>query len=988
MRLSRNATVIPESMFYNCPSLTSIDIPSTVTTIGGFAFAKTGLTSVALPNATLGESAFEGCTSLRNLVIPAANTSVSTYLVAGCTSLKTVTIPSNVTSIGRNAFDGCSSLKTVALPSGIRLIAEDTFRNCTSLTGITIPANVTTIGAEAFLNCTGLKTVTARTTDTLMIRESAFKNCAALNTFTMPEKINVKESAFYGCESLPGTIELSNLQTKIEDYTFYNCKKLQRVYFDSVTDIGAYAFAGCESIDDISLYNNERVISYGEGAFMGSGLTWITLSAQETISDKAFMNCAKLTKVTINGKNTAIGNSAFEGCTALTSIVLTQKVGNRAFYGCTALKTLYSSSQMTTLGVSAFEGCTALTTVSFASSLTSLPNRAFYGCKALTKIDLSHTAVKTIGNCAFFNCSAATAISLPDTLTTISYGAFYGCNKTTGVTIPKATTYIGPYAFICPMWVASDNTKYSSKDGILYNKDYTELLLYPRTKTYTSLLVSTGVKTVGSYAFYGATNLNTVYFPDSVTKIDTFAFYGCTNLTTVRFTKNIKEVKAYAFSNCKAINTVNYIGTQAQWNSLMASGFNTTGNEAVMNARLVVNFGKTVSAVTVKALPTKKVYTVGETFSPTGMTLNVTYTDGFKDVITKAYTYTPTGAMNSLGNQKIVVSYGGKFTDFYVTVNPKGKTVSSMAVKTLPTKRVYAVGETFDPTGMTLKITYSDSSTAIVSSGFSYTPVGKFTATGQQKMVVNYAGKTTGFYVTVTPAVSSVAVKTKPAKQTYTVGESFESTGMILKVTYADGTTADVSSGYTYTPTGKFTAAGQQKITVTYGGKSTGFYVTVTKAVSTVAIKTKPTKQIYTVNETFNPAGMVLKVTYTDNTTAEVTSGYTYSPTGKLTTARQQKIVVSYGGKSTGFYVTVNEAGKTISGVAIKTLPTKRTYNAGEIFNPTGMTLKITYSDMSTAIGSTGYSYTPTGKLTTAGQQKIVVTYGGKSTGFYVTVNS
>ena len=101
MRLSRNATVIPESMFYNCPSLTSIDIPSTVTTIGGFAFAKTGLTSVALPNATLGESAFEGCTSLRNLVIPAANTSVSTYLVAGCTSLKTVTIPSNVTSTGR-----------------------------------------------------------------------------------------------------------------------------------------------------------------------------------------------------------------------------------------------------------------------------------------------------------------------------------------------------------------------------------------------------------------------------------------------------------------------------------------------------------------------------------------------------------------------------------------------------------------------------------------------------------------------------------------------------------------------------------------------------------------------------------------------------------------------------------------------------------------------------------------------------------------------
>ena len=319
-----------------------------------------------------------------------------------------------------------------------------------------------------------------------------------------------------------------------------------------------------------------------------------------------------------------------------------------------------------------------------------------------------------------------------------------------------------------------------------------------------------------------------------------------------------------------------------------------------------------------------------------------------------------------------------------------GKTVSAVTVKTLPTKRVYAVGETFDPAGMTLKITYSDSSTAIVSSGFSYTPVGKFTATGQQKMVVNYAGKTTGFYVTVTKAVSTVAIKTKPAKQIYTVGEYFASAGMILKITYTDNTTAEVTSGYTYTPTGKLTTAGQQKIVVTYGGKSTGFYVTVNEAgktVSGVAVKTKPTKQTYTVGESFASAGMVLKITYTDNTTAEISGGYTYTPTGKLSTEGQQKIVVSYGGKSTSFYVTVNPVGKTISGVAIKTLPTKRTYNVGEIFDPTGMTLKITYSDMSTAIVSTGYTYTPTGKLTTEGQQKIVVTYGGKSTGFYVTVN-
>ena len=231
-------------------------------------------------------------------------------------------------------------------------------------------------------------------------------------------------------------------------------------------------------------------------------------------------------------------------------------------------------------------------------------------------------------------------------------------------------------------------------------------------------------------------------------------------------------------------------------------------------------------------------------------------------------------------------------------------------------------------------------------------------------------------------AISSVAIAKKPTKQTYTVGESFNSAGLKLKVTYTDNTTEEITSGFIYSP-GKLNTVGQQKIVVSYGGKSTGFYVTVKKAVSSVAIKTKPTKTVYNYGDTFNAAGMKLKVTYTDNTTEEITSGFTYTPTGKLTTAGQQKIVVSYGGKSTGFYVTVNKA---ISSVTIKILPTKRTYSVGESFNSSGMVLKVTYTDNTTAEVTSGFTYTPTGKFTSAGQQKIVVTYGVKSTGFYVTV--
>ena len=394
-----------------------------------------------------------------------------------------------------------------------------------------------------------------------------------------------------------------------------------------------------------------------------------------------------------------------------------------------------------------------------------------------------------------------------------------------------------------------------------------------------------------------------------------------------------------------------------------------------------VNVHKEVKSAAIKKKPTKQVYFAGEKFDPSGMKLKVTYADGTTEEVTGGFTYTPSGKFTEDGQQKVVVTFGGRATGFYVTVK---KEVKAVAIKAMPTKRTYGEGEAFQADGLKLKVTNADDTTEEVTEGFTYTPNGKLTTAGQQKIVVTYGGKSTGFYVTVTKAVSSVTIKKKPTKQTYMVGESFESAGMILKITYADDTTEEVTSGFTYTPNGKLTTAGQQKIVVTYGGKSTGFYVTVTKAVSSVTIKKKPTKQTYTVGESFESAGMILKITYADSTTEEVTGGFTCTPTGKLTTAGQQKIVVTYGGKATGFYVTVNKA---VSSVTIKKKPTKQTYTVGESFESAGMILKITYADGTTEEVTGGFTCTPTGKLTTAGQQKIVVTCGGKSTGFYVTVN-
>ena len=390
----------------------------------------------------------------------------------------------------------------------------------------------------------------------------------------------------------------------------------------------------------------------------------------------------------------------------------------------------------------------------------------------------------------------------------------------------------------------------------------------------------------------------------------------------------------------------------------------------------------TLTSLSIKSLPKQTDYYLNSDakLKTAGMVLKATYSDGYVSYIKSGFTCLPM-QFSQLGQQKVVVSYKGRSTGFYVNVH---KEVKSAAIKKKPTKQVYFAGEKFDPSGMKLKVTYADGTTEEVTGGFTYTRSGKFTEDGQQKVVVTFGGRATGFYVTVKKEVKAVAIKAMPTKRTYGEGEAFQADGLKLKVTNADDTTEEVTEGFTYTPNGKLTTAGQQKIVVTYGGKSTGFYVTVTKAVSSVTIKKKPTKQTYMVGESFESAGMILKITYADDTTEEVTSGFTYTPSGKLTTEGQQKIVVSYGGKATGFYVTVNKA---VSSVTIKKKPTKQTYTVGESFESAGMILKITYADGTTEEVTGGFTCTPTGKLTTAGQQKIVVTCGGKSTGFYVTVN-
>ena len=106
---------------------------------------------------------------------------------------------------------------------------------------------------------------------------------------------------------------------------------------------------------------------------------------------------------------TAIGNEAFSGCDALTSVDL-------------------SSTSITYIDMNAFSYCDALTSVDLSStSLTFIAPNAFYDCDALTSVDLSSTPLTSIYYDTFYGCDVLTSVKFPVSLTSIDSGAFYFC---------------------------------------------------------------------------------------------------------------------------------------------------------------------------------------------------------------------------------------------------------------------------------------------------------------------------------------------------------------------------------------------------------------------------------------------------------------------------------------------------------------------------------------------------------------------------------
>ena len=262
----------------------------------------------------IGSYAFDRCTGLTSVSIPASVTKIGYGAFWSCSNLATYSDGSGVTVIEDCAFQDCSGLKSFIIPSGVTVIEANTFKK-SGLTSITIPANVTKIGQDAFENCGDLQsaTIPASVTD---IKDNPFSECGKLSVIKVDEgnpNYKAVDGVLFskddktliaypiGKEGTTYTIPAS--VTKIGSDAFYGCSGLTSVTIPvGVTEIGVYAFYDC------------------------SGLTSVTILASVTIIGRsAFSGCSRLTSVTIPASVTVIGDYAFSGCSRLTSVTIYAK---------------------------------------------------------------------------------------------------------------------------------------------------------------------------------------------------------------------------------------------------------------------------------------------------------------------------------------------------------------------------------------------------------------------------------------------------------------------------------------------------------------------------------------------------------------------------------------------------------------------------------------------------------------------------------------
>lgn len=408
---------------------------------------------------------------------------------------------------------GCDDSVTYAvipdIIDGIKIIqiGDYAFSNCEKLTGITLPNEIIRIG------------------------NNAFEWCESLIDISIPDKVcHIGEGAFKYCKNLTGVLIPKGVK-KIESDTFYGCENITTVVMpNTVTSIGGWAFAECHNLTGIII--PEETLSIGEYAFYKcEALTGILIPEKtDNISGGAFAGCGILKGIYVDEKNTKY--------TSVDGVMFSKdKLKILAYPNGKFGRDYKIPDGVTDIGDYAFSGAAGIESVAIPESVTCIGESAFSDCYSLKDAVVPRN-VNSIGEFAFSDCYSLKSVNIPENVSGIGRGAFFWCTHLESINVDEK------------------NEVYASVDGVLFNKNKTQLLDYPDGKTDEVYTIPYGVDSIGIEAFYECKNLTNVVISDGVKNIGEESFESCVGLTNIIIPKSVTNIGPHAFGFCENLKNV------------------------------------------------------------------------------------------------------------------------------------------------------------------------------------------------------------------------------------------------------------------------------------------------------------------------------------------------------------------------------------------------------------------------------------------------
>ena len=572
---------IANGAFYGCAEITSVEIPNSVETIGHSAFEECrGIETVSIgENVTfIGDCAFCYCSSLTALYIPAKVDSIGVCAFIRCYNIESITV-----SDSNKKFDsrgGCNAIietatntliagcQNTVIPETVTGIGFRAFYEQSKLENLIIPNSVTTIGDESIRDCFGLKTLTIGSGVTeIGYTAILYRSTALTDIYCYAVEPPAREDTYSSAQ-----VTLHVPEEALEAYK----STAPWNEFGNIVAITKYA-------EDVEIGNLTYNINTDSMTAEVSG--YVTEPTGELVIPESVVYEGAVCKVT------AICESAFDGCSDITSVAVPSTVArmdDNAFLGCTSLTAVHISDLEAWCNIQfgneassddysnpiyyanhLFLNEEEIVDLIIPESIDTVKARAFVRCNGLQSVTFPE-GVKSIGIASFRECNGLTSLQIPNTVKEICAYAFFSCGNLSSVRLSDSIERIGVVAFSCPIEMhISDLAIWCgrSRNGNLLGSSSVRLFL--NGEEIKDLVIPEGVTTIGSYAFSRCSGLTSVVIPGSVKTIELDAFANCSGLETVTFSEGLEQLGQGVFYSCPSLkevvlpNTLKSIGSGA-----------------------------------------------------------------------------------------------------------------------------------------------------------------------------------------------------------------------------------------------------------------------------------------------------------------------------------------------------------------------------------------------------------------------------------------